>query len=64
MKFEPIRKKISKPWGHEIILSSDDSPVTSKILHINKGNRFSLQYHEVKEEVLTLISGKAFVYLG
>lgn len=64
MKLEPVRKKINKPWGHEIILSSDNSPVTSKILYIKKGHRFSLQHHETKEEILTLLSGKAYIYLG
>jgi mannose-6-phosphate isomerase-like protein (cupin superfamily) len=56
--------KITKPWGYEIILSPPDAKITSKILHINKNHRFSLQYHDKKEEILTLIKGKAIIYLG
>ncbi|MBI4058656.1 cupin [Candidatus Microgenomates bacterium] len=56
-------KKIDKPWGYELILSSSDSPITSKILHLNSGARFSLQYHDQKEEVLTLVKGEAIIYL-
>ena len=60
---KPTRKKITKPWGYEIILSSDDSPVVSKILHLSKGQRWSLQIHEQKSEVLTLMKGKAILYI-
>jgi mannose-6-phosphate isomerase-like protein (cupin superfamily) len=45
-------------------MSPDDAPVTSKVLHINKGHRFSLQYHDTKEEVLTLVEGECYIYLG
>ena len=60
---KPVRKKITKPWGYELILSPDDSPVTSKILHLGKGHRWSLQIHEEKSEVLTLVKGKAILYI-
>lgn len=57
-------KKIKKPWGYEILLSPPQSPVVAKILHINAGCRFSLQYHEIKEEVLTLVRGEAKIFFG
>ena len=49
--------KVDKPWGFELIFSDGTAKITSKILHVTAGKRSSLQYHEVKEEILTLISG-------
>lgn len=60
---EPHYQKINKPWGYEIILTPSDSPVTGKILHLDDGKRFSLQYHDKKRETLTLISGKGLIIL-
>lgn len=60
----PFQEKINKPWGYELVLASlEGTPVTSKILHLNSGARFSLQYHDEKEEVLTLINGDALLYI-
>jgi len=60
---DPHQLKVEKPWGFELILSSKDSRVTSKILHVNKGERISLQYHYVKEEILTLLTGDGILEL-
>lgn len=60
---KPHYQKINKPWGYEIILVPPDSPVTGKILHLDNGKRFSLQYHDEKRETLTLISGKGLIIL-
>jgi len=60
----PFQKKIEKPWGWEILLSPPKSPVTAKILHLNADSRFSLQYHEEKEEILILVRGEAKLILG
>lgn len=59
----PYQKKVEKPWGWELILTSPESPVTGKILHLKAGHRFSLQYHDKKQETLTLIFGKALIIL-
>ena len=59
----PYRMKVKKPWGHELIFSPPDSPVAAKILHLKKGCRFSLQYHNEKIEILTLISGRGLIIL-
>jgi len=56
--------KISKPWGYELILTPPEAPTVAKILHLNAGCRFSLQYHELKEETLILISGQAKLITG
>lgn len=56
--------KVEKPWGYELVLTNNlSTKITSKILHINSGKRISLQYHDVKEEVITLISGKSLLYI-
>jgi len=52
-------KKVDKPWGHELIFAPSEASVVGKMLHINKGARFSLQYHEKKQETLCLLQGRA-----
>ena len=47
---------ISKPWGFEEIWAQTHDYV-GKILHINKGQRLSLQYHREKEETIRVLSG-------
>jgi mannose-1-phosphate guanylyltransferase len=49
-------KRIDKPWGYEIIFAQSDKYV-GKILHINKGEQLSLQYHNIKDESIYLLSG-------
>ena len=50
-------QKIEKPWGYELIWARTDS-YAGKILHINRGHRLSLQYHEKKEESILVYSGR------
>ena len=47
---------INKPWGHEEIWAQTHDYV-GKILHINEGQRLSLQYHREKEETIRVLSG-------
>lgn len=49
-------QKVDKPWGYELIWAKTDDYV-GKILHIEKGHRLSLQYHEQKEETIFVSSG-------
>lgn len=58
------QKKVEKPWGYEIIYTKNEAYATGKILHVNAGKRISLQYHDVKEETLCLISGEAIITLS
>ena len=51
---------IEKPWGHEVILARNDLYVV-KQLFVKAGERLSKQFHNQKEEHLTLISGKGFI---
>lgn len=49
-------RHIPKPWGYELIFAHTDRYV-GKILHVNKGESLSLQYHEMKDESLYVLSG-------
>jgi mannose-6-phosphate isomerase len=50
-------KTVSKPWGHETIWAATDQYV-GKILHIKAGEALSVQYHNVKDETVYLLSGQ------
>ena len=48
---------VPKPWGHETIWARTDNYV-GKILHINAGHALSVQYHNIKDETVYLLSGQ------
>jgi mannose-6-phosphate isomerase len=50
-------RRVPKPWGHEVIWAKTDQYV-GKLLHINAGHALSVQYHEVKDETVFLLSGQ------
>jgi len=50
-------KHVPKPWGHETIWAHTDTYV-GKILHIEAGQALSVQYHNVKDETVYLLSGE------
>ncbi len=50
-------RSVPKPWGHETIWAETDTYV-GKILHINAGEALSVQYHNIKDETVYLLSGK------
>ena len=58
---DPFRNRpithIPKPWGYELIFAHTARYV-GKILHINRGESLSLQYHEMKEETLYVVEGE------
>jgi mannose-6-phosphate isomerase len=49
-------KRVPKPWGYELIFAKTTRYV-GKILHINRGESLSLQYHEIKDETLFVVAG-------
>lgn len=55
--------RIEKPWGHELLWSHTDH-YAGKILHIEAGQRLSLQFHEHKHESVLVISGTLLMNLG
>jgi Mannose-6-phosphate isomerase len=50
-------RRVAKPWGHELIWAHTDRYV-GKILVIERGQRLSLQRHEVKDESVLVLSGR------
>ena len=49
--------RVEKPWGHELHWAKTDRYV-GKIIHIKKGHALSLQYHNLKDETIYVLSGK------
>lgn len=56
-------RRVPKPWGYEIWWAVTDQYV-GKILHVNRGHRLSLQYHEHKDETSYLLSGRLLLVQG
>src|SRR5436190_17067327 len=52
-----IPRRVEKPWGYELWWARTDRYV-GKILHINRGESLSLQYHNVKDETLYVVRGE------
>jgi mannose-6-phosphate isomerase-like protein (cupin superfamily) len=55
--------KVDKPWGYELRWATTDRYL-GKVLHINKGEALSLQYHERKDEYQYLLKGAIDIELG
>ena len=53
---------VEKPWGHEEILAVGDRVVMKRLV-IEGGKRFSLQYHNVKEEIMLVELGMGLLFL-
>ena len=50
-------KRVEKPWGWELWWAHTDHYV-AKMLFIREGQQLSLQYHEVKDEVVYVQEGR------
>jgi mannose-6-phosphate isomerase len=55
--------RVDKPWGYEIRWAITDRYL-GKILHVNKGEALSLQYHERKDEYQYVVSGRVDIETG
>ncbi len=55
--------RVDKPWGYEIRWAVTDRYL-GKILHVNKGEALSLQYHERKDEWLLVNKGAVDIEIG
>lgn len=60
---QALPRRIEKPWGYEIWWAATDQYV-GKILHVNKGHRLSLQYHEKKDESCYVLAGRLILVQG
>src|SRR4051812_33215200 len=49
--------RVEKPWGYELIWARTDRYV-GKILHVKAGHVLSLQYHNLKDETMHVLSGE------
>lgn len=56
-------KRVDKPWGYELWWAQT-SRYVGKILHIDAGHRLSLQYHNIKDEVLYVQTGEIDMVVG
>jgi len=52
-----VSQVVHKPWGHELIWAKTDRYV-GKILHIKAGESLSLQFHNVKDETIMVLTGR------
>ncbi|MEZ5285434.1 MAG: cupin domain-containing protein [Vicinamibacterales bacterium] len=50
-------KRVEKPWGYELWWAQTDRYV-GKLIHVNKGQALSLQYHNRKDETIYVHSGR------
>lgn len=55
--------RVDKPWGYELRWAITDR-YAGKVLHVNKGEALSLQYHEKKDEYQYVLSGSVDMELG
>jgi mannose-6-phosphate isomerase len=55
--------RVDKPWGHELWWALTDA-YAGKILHVERGHRLSLQFHEHKDESAYLLSGRLLLTKG
>ncbi|HEX3925449.1 MAG TPA: cupin domain-containing protein [Streptosporangiaceae bacterium] len=53
-----------KPWGHELIFAAFGDKYIGKIIHVTQGQSLSLQYHQQKDETISVISGEALFQYG
>ncbi len=56
-------RTVVKPWGKEEIWAETPRYV-GKFLHIKAQRRLSRQYHEVKDETITVLSGVLHLEIG
>ncbi len=60
---EPV-SRVDKPWGHEEVFALVEGRYCGKALHVTAGHALSLQYHERKDEVIAVQSGRATLEVG
>jgi len=57
-------RRVEKPWGHEEWFALVLGRFCGKALRIQAGHSLSLQYHEVKEETVSVQSGRLLFEVG
>jgi mannose-6-phosphate isomerase len=66
VELSPIQhvRIVDKPWGHEEIFALVPGKFCGKVLYVRAGHSLSLQYHKVKEEVISVQRGTARLEVG
>ena len=57
-------RRVDKPWGHEEVFAFVEGRFCGKAIHVTQGHSLSLQYHEAKEETISVQSGRLKVEVG
>jgi len=57
-------RRVEKPWGHEVHFALVEGKYCGKALHVDEGHALSLQYHERKEETISVQSGRLMFEVG
>jgi mannose-6-phosphate isomerase len=55
--------RVDKPWGYELRWAITDRYL-GKVLHVNKGEALSLQYHQLKDEWQYVVKGCVDIEIG
>ena len=58
-----LPRRVDKPWGHELWFALTER-YAGKLLHVQAGQRLSVQYHEEKDESCYLLSGRLLLHRG
>ena len=58
-----VHKKVYRPWGFYKVIAQGEG-YQSKIIHVNSGQKLSVQSHEHRSEHWVVLSGKADVLLN
>jgi mannose-6-phosphate isomerase len=58
-----LPRRVAKPWGYEVWYALTER-YAGKILHVDRGHRLSLQFHERKDESCYLLSGRLLLIRG
>ena len=53
---------VEKGWGHELIFATNDL-YCGKLMKFNKGAKFSMHFHAVKDETWYVLDGKFVVHM-
>lgn len=56
-------RHVPKPWGSELIWARTDDYV-GKLIHIDAGQRLSLQLHRQKDESILVVRGRLRLHSG
>lgn len=55
-------KKVFKPWGHELWITSQNTTYSLKEVFLKEGRKTSLQYHRMKRETNVLFEGRSAIW--